>query len=227
MNRSGRQQVNNEAVFEILKTAKRTEDDSFVFVDKENNTFIVDKDGRMYTIQNNITYPCNNGYVSYKKNGYLYVEISVKIDENIVHINYAQHSIVCALYNGLPYDYNLVVNHKNNCPWDNTPSNLEWTTQGLNILHGKIVNSIEKADSINSWLTTFSGVNMIEYKQNLSSERFVTMTTPLSVKTIEAYLGGQKPKDFWGLKDKKSLLSHAQTLKFVQWWIKRDNIKTN
>ena len=129
MNRKGKQYINNEAVYNILSQAEQLDDWSYIFTDLSNTMFLVNTDGSMYKLDDDTVIPCNTGAVSSKKNGYIYVELRVSIDGQLETIEYAQHSIVCALFNGLYGLLNSVVNHKDNCPFNNHPDNLEWTTQ--------------------------------------------------------------------------------------------------
>lgn len=84
---------------------------------------------------------------STKRDGYL---VSVYFDKNNVY--YLRHHVLNAMiahkdkYDELVdsgYE-NPVVCHKDNCPFHNSPDNLEWGTQWQNIFHGKFVNSLHR-----------------------------------------------------------------------------------
>lgn len=227
MNKQGKQQLNNEAVFNILTKATKLDDGSYVFIDLSNKIFLVNTDGTIYTVDDDVITPCNSGNVSSKKNGYLYINIAVEIDGQLTSIEYAQHSIVCALFNGVPYDYNMIVNHKDNCPFNNDPLNLEWTTQQLNTLHGRIVEAMTHLhNSTNgiAWL----GFDL--YKQyNNNKHNFDGLKIQLSCEDIKAYENhvGQKLTKFWNLSSKTSLLSNYDFEQFIVWWAKRNNVNLN
>lgn len=227
MNKQGKQQLNNEAVFNLLTKATKLDDGSYVFTDLSNKIFLVNTDGTMYTLDDDVITPCNSGNVSSKKNGYLYINIAVEINGQLTSIEYAQHSIVCALFNGVPYDYNMIVNHKDNCPFNNYPLNLEWTTQQLNTLHGRIVEAMTHLhNSTNgiAWL----GFDL--YKQyNNNKHSFDGLKIQLSCEDIKAYENhvGQKLTKFWNLNSKTSLLSNYDFEQFIVWWAKQNNINLN
>lgn len=227
MNKQGKQQLNNEAVFNLLTKATKLDDGSYVFTDLSNKIFLVNTDGTMYTLDDDVITPCNSGNVSSKKNGYLYINIAVEIDGQLTSIEYAQHSIVCALFNGVPYDYNMIVNHKDNCPFNNDPLNLEWTTQQLNTLHGRIVEAMTHLhNSTNgiAWL----GFDL--YKQyNNNKHSFDGLKIQLSCEDIKAYENhvGQKLTKFWNLNSKTSLLSNYDFEQFIVWWAKQNNVNLN
>ena len=227
MNKQGKQQLNNEAVFNLLTKATKLDDGSYVFTDLSNKIFLVNTDGTMYTLDDDVITPCNSGNVSSKKNGYLYINIAVEINGQLTSIEYAQHSIVCALFNGVPYDYNMIVNHKDNCPFNNDPLNLEWTTQQLNTLHGRIVEAMTHLhNSTNgiAWL----GFDL--YKQyNNNKHSFDGLKIQLSCEDIKAYENhvGQKLTKFWNLNSKTSLLSNYDFEQFIVWWAKQNNINLN
>ena len=163
MNKKGKEKLNNEAVYNILSQAEQLDDGSFIFTDLSNTTFLVDKDGDMYKIIDDTVVPCNTGAVSSKKNGYIYADLTVSIDGQLETIEYAQHSIVCALFNSLSGLLDKECNHMDNCPFNNTPSNLEWTTHALNVLHGRVAataTAIHNSSSSLNWLETFDGVDL-------------------------------------------------------------------
>ena len=224
MNKQGKQQLNNEAVFNLLTKATKLDDGSYVFTDLSNKIFLVNTDGTIYTVDDDAITPCNSGDVSSKKNGYLYINITVEIDGQLTSIEYAQHSIVCALFNGVPYDYNMIVNHKDNCPFNNNPLNLEWTTQQLNTLHGRIVEAMTHLHNSTNGIAWLGFDLYKQYSNNKHS--FDGLKVKLSCEDIKAYENhvGQKLTKFWNLSSKTSLLSNYDFEQFIVWWAKQNNV---
>ena len=227
MNKQGKQQLNNEAVFNLLTKATKLDDESYVFTDLSNKIFLVNTDGTIYTVDDDAITPCNSGNVSSKKNGYLYINITVEIDGQLTSIEYAQHSIVCALFNGVPYDYNMIVNHKDNCPFNNNPLNLEWTTQQLNTLHGRIVEAMTHLHNSTNGIAWLGFDLYKQYSNNKHS--FDGLKIQLSCEDIKAYENyvGQKLTKFWNLSSKTSLLSNYDFEQFIVWWAKQNNVNLN
>ena len=227
MNKQGKQQLNNEAVFNLLTKATKLDDESYVFTDLSNKIFLVNTDGTRYTVDDDVITPCNSGNVSSKKNGYLYINIAVEIDGQLTSIEYAQHSIVCALFNGIPYDYNMIVNHKDNCPFNNNPLNLEWTTQQLNTLHGRIVEAMTHLHNSTNGIAWLGFDLYKQYSNNKHS--FDGLKVQLSCEDIKAYENhvGQKLTKFWNLSSKTSLLSNYDFEQFIVWWAKQNNVNLN
>lgn len=219
MNRKGSQLKNNEAVFNLLSQATRLDDDSYIFTDLSNKIFLVDRSGDMYTISDDRVIPCNSGTVSSKLNGYIYVNITVMIDGQLTNISYAQHSIVCALFNGTPSETNMVSNHKDNCPWNNCPSNLEWTTQGLNSLHGKVVTALWKN---RFYVNSMTHRVWTEVRHNQSDNDYECLLLPISVSDILDYQThvGKGLQSYWGLKN-KDYISDRDLVAFIVWLDKK------
>lgn len=227
MNKQGKQQLNNEAVFNLLTKATKLDDESYVLTDLSNKIFLVNTDGTIYTVDDDVITPCNSGNVSSKRNGYLYINIAVEIDGQLTSIEYAQHSIVCALFNGIPYDYNMIVNHKDNCPFNNNPLNLEWTTQQLNTLHGRIVEAMTHLHNSTNGIAWLGFDLYKQYSNNKHS--FDGLKVQLSCEDIKAYENhvGQKLTKFWNLSSKTSLLSNYDFEQFIVWWAKQNNVNLN
>lgn len=220
----GSQLRNNEAIREMVENKQELADGQYVITDALNNKIIVDtEEGHIYKYENDEIIECNTVETSKKQNGYLYVEIAILDKNNLpVIINYAQHSLVAMIahidkYDSLVEDGKTpIVNHKNNCPWDNYSKNLEWTTQKWNSLHGKVVHGIYHSD----YSTTYT-----EIKHNQNKEvDFVCLKNRLSVKLIERYEQHIKAqgcfkslKEFWGLKEKTDIISNADIIGLIDW----------
>lgn len=126
-----------------------------------------------------------DGSTSSKSNGYVYTPIVVRNPRGRLSTTlYGTHSLVCMLADTDGYDAvdisgkTPICNHKNNCPWDNRACNLEWTTHGENVRHGKIVAS----------LYHHFGESYVHIEHNRSNTDFMVVDNPLSVKDIERYV---------------------------------------
>lgn len=230
MNKRGKKELNNEAVFDLLSHAEETSDGSYIFTDLAGKIFVVNNDGSMYTIQDDVVSHCNNGIYSQKENGYLYVQLTIKIDGQLQTIEYAQHSIVCALFKSLSGLLDSECNHMDNCPFNNTPDNLEWTTHALNVLHGRLIRCAKDAHNSEhslAWL----GYDLYK-KQSNNKYDFDCLKVKISCQDIKAYekyvlannIGVKSLKQYWGLTDKTSLLSLYEYDQFIKWLIKRNHI---
>lgn len=230
MNKKGKEKLNNEAVYNILSHATQLNDGSFIFTDLSNTTFLVDNDGYMYKIIDDKIVHCNTGATSSKKNGYVYADLTVSIDKQLETIEYAQHSIVCALFNGLSGLLDSECNHMDNCPFNNHPSNLEWTTHALNVLHGRIVRCTADVH-YNEHSLVWTGYDLYVQRSNLKYT-FDCLKVAISCQDIRAYeqyvLTNNKRvkslKQYWGLTDKTSILSLYKYDEFIKWWAKRNSV---
>lgn len=126
-----------------------------------------------------------DGSTSSKSNGYVYTPIVVRDTKGKLSTTlYGTHSLVCMLADTDGYDAidtndkTPICNHKNNKSWDNRAENLEWTTQGGNIRHGKIVAS----------LYHYFGESYVHIEHNESDTDFMVIDNQLSVKDIERYV---------------------------------------
>lgn len=135
-----------------------------------------------------------------KSNGYLYTPINLEGQDCVIGI----HTIVCMLVNGLPDDY-MIANHKDNCPWNNAPANLEWVSQGQNNLHGRVVKSLNKhfPDGYTHLEKRGNGVHII-------------LDIPLSVHDIEKYLTF-KPAGYFSVKKVEGYIDKNKLLDFIKW----------
>lgn len=125
------------------------------------------------------------GTESSKNNGYVYTPImAMDVNGKLSTIIYGTHSLIAMLADTAGYDAldsegkTPICNHKNNKSWDNRAENLEWTTQGGNIRHGKIVTS----------LYHYFSESYVHIEHNNSETDFMVLDQPLSVKDIERYI---------------------------------------
>lgn len=238
MVKKGSQQRNNEAIRKMIENKQEIADNQYVITDALNNIIIVDtEDGLVYRFENDEIIECNTVETSKKQNGYLYVEIVIYVDCKLININYAQHSLIAMCAHTSEYDSLVeddktpIVNHMDNCPWNNKSSNLEWTTQPLNILHGKVVNSLF-ANS--KYLEMMIDNQYTTIKHNNSNIDYITLLSPISVDDIKSYeyyilnyttkLNGQRYKSLkekWGLNKKESVISAYNIYEFAKWFNKR------
>lgn len=189
----GSAELNICEVREIIETAVEIKDKLYSIVDRAQQVLEVDLNtGLIYRYKNGIRVLCNTVDTSEKENGYLYCKIHIQDDkDNIIEKQYAQHSIVAMLAHTEEYDRlfalygkQLVANHKDNCPWNNHPDNLEWTITGLNTLHGKIVAGLYKH---HSYINSMTHRAWTTIKHNQSDVDFVTLLIPISVDDVAAY----------------------------------------
>lgn len=234
----GSQLRNNEAIREMVGNKQEIAPGQYLVTDALNNMIIVDtEEGLIYKYENDEIIECNTVETSKKQNGYLYVDIAINVDNKITVINYAQHSLIAMIAHTDDYD-NLVaqeitpiVNHMDNCPWNNTSANLEWTTQPLNVLHGKVVNSLYNN---NKYLELMMDTNFTTIKHNNSKIDYITLLSPISVDDIKHYehyilthttkLNGQRYKSLkekWDLNKKESVISAYDIYEFAKWFNKR------
>lgn len=168
---------------------------AYILTDRAGNKIYVDTvrglTGQLVPVRNiagetsiNIRW-YEDGSTSSKSNGYVYTPIVVNgTNGEKTTALYATHSLVCMLADTAGYDAieaqgkTPICNHKDNKSWNNAASNLEWTTQGANVRHGKIVASLNHH---------FKNI-YTHIENNLSDTDFIVLNQPLSVKDIERYL---------------------------------------
>lgn len=243
MNNKGRQNENNEAVRRLVNNKQELSNTEYLIIDDLQNLILVDVElGTTYTVDSeyNIT-ECNTGDKSKKQNGYVYTELYLNINNEIKKVNYGTHSLIAMCAYTEQYDSLVnnnivpVVNHKNNTPWDNSKDNLEWTSQTLNRLHGRLVYSLAEQDK-GYWLEIMTGYKWTEVKHNLSDIDYITLVHSISCKDIERYeqyiLSTNRDKkikkitDFWKIKltDDSSLIDGYKLKLFLSWYMKQYNI---
>ena len=238
MVKKGSQLRNNKAIREMVANKQKIADNQYMITDALHNIICVDtEEGLVYRYVNDELLLCNTAETSKKRNGYLYVEIAINVDDKIININYAQHSLVAMCAYTSDYDELVetgvtpVVNHKDNCPWNNHSKNLEWTTQKWNVLHGRIVEAAAHAHSSEhslAWL----GYDLYRQQSN-NKHNFDSLKVGISCKDIVEYeryvLANNKYaetlKDFWALNEKTDLLSLYNYDEFIKWWKDRNNIE--
>lgn len=230
MNKQGRQSRNNEAVWGLVSNKVDLGEGFYGLVDNYGvglmaRQVLVDTvDGRTYIGLGNETTECNTGDKSRKSNGYVYTPIYILENEVVKKIDYGTHSLVGMVAHGDQYEAMIregltpVANHKDNCHWNNKADNLEWVTQSLNNLHGKMVHSIAKVDP-----------SRIEIKKNKSNKGFITLREPISAYDIINYVyevsGSQNWREHFGLEDNDSLIDKIETLIFLDWLDSRKSSK--
>jgi hypothetical protein len=209
-------------VRDIIDSKVEIRPNIYQLIDKANNKLEVDLNtGLIYRYKDNIRVLCNTVDTSKKENGYLYCHITIQTKSGLVQKEYSQHGVICMLAHTEEFDElskscnQVVPNHKDNCPWNNLPSNLEWTTQTLNKLHGKVVNGL--------WFNRYYVNSMThrvwtEIKHNQSDKDFHTLLIPISVDDLIAYQKyvGKGLESYWGLRSKE-YISERDLVAFVNW----------
>ena len=222
----GAAENNRCEVREIIEGAKRYADGICVFKDRADNVIYADTQKGITAQIVKVINPetgleefkykwYEDGSTSSKSNGYVYTPIVVRDTKGKLSTTlYGTHSLVCMLADPDGYDAidmdgkNPICNHKNNKSWDNRAENLEWTTQGGNIRHGKIVAS----------LYHYFGESYVHIEHNNSDTDFMVLDQPLSVKDIERYTEEIDSK--YGFKCGKSEYINEEVLNaFVDWLI--------
>lgn len=191
----GAAENNRTEVRELVGLASRYADGICVITDRGGNKIYVDTVRGLTGLLVPVRDTAGNtkvdikwyedGTTSSKNNGYVYTPIVIKdIKGKLSTTLYGTHSLICMLADTAGYDAidsddkTPICNHKNNKSWDNRACNLEWTTQGGNIRHGKIVAS----------LYNYFGERYVHIEHNLSYTDFIVIDQQLSVKDIERYV---------------------------------------
>jgi len=191
----GAAENNRNEVREMVANAKRYADGICIIVDRADNKIYVDTQKGL-TAQlvlvvdeagnKSIDYKWyEDGSTSSKSNGYVYTPIVVQDTKGKLSTTlYGTHSLVAMLAHTAEYDAidaedkTPICNHMRNKSWENTGKLVEWTTQGGNIRHGKIVAS----------LYHYFGEGYVHIEHNNSDTDFMVLDQPLSVKDIERYV---------------------------------------
>ena len=198
----GTPKENYEAVKNVIETtSKKWALGVYSFVDVKNNMIVVDTLKReVYRVDGLDMKPICQG--RNKKNGYLYIPI----ETNIGPILYGMHTVVAMLIYGATAKYNIV-NHKDNRPWNNSPSNLEWTGSRLNNIHGNILRSLNHY---------FPGV-YTHYESNDSGVNHIILNTPLSVNTIADFLEVIEDDRYLSVDKDADYIDKSNLIGFVEW----------
>jgi len=146
-----------------------------------------------------------DGTTSKKTNGYVYTPIMIRgINNEIKLFMCGTHTLVGMLAHRDEYDLidasgkTPIINHEDNCSWNNAADNLGWCTQGFNRIHERVLYSIH---------SYYPGV-YTEIKNNLSSVDFVVYTKSIGIKTIKKYLEFVGDKDRFKTKNKALISKH-------------------
>lgn len=229
---------NLKAMREVVKTKVKVDENNYIITDKAGWKFNVNiKTGIIHRkIADGDWVVCNHGMKSKKENGYVYVDINFEIDGEIKTIAYGQHSVVAMVAHEEQFDelfygllkgkHSVLANHKDNCPWNNTSDNLEWTTNKWNNLHGKVIHSINVNKSIQSDLCTERKFN----KNDKHAHIALANGQSLSVKEIQAYeefIQASNPKvkslslrKYWGIAgndNKQKIIKAKYLVDFLVW----------
>lgn len=191
----GAAENNRCEVREIVREAQDLGNGAYVITDRADNRIYVDTvrglTGLLVPVRDTVGNTkvdikwYEDGTTSSKSNGYVYTPIVVRDTKGKLSTTlYGTHSLVCMLADTAGYDAldsegkTPICNHMRNKSWENNAKLLEWTTQGGNIRHGKIVSS----------LYHYFGDSYVHIEHNLSSTDFMVLDQPLSVKDIERYV---------------------------------------
>ena len=192
----GAAENNRNEVRELVDDVIQVNDSEYILVDKASNEIYVNIDtgvtGRVTGIMNSlngviVSYDSfETGATSRKANGYVYTPLVIQNTKGeLSTTNYGTHSFVAMIAYTELYDEMVadgkrpVVNHINNRPWDNRMVNLEWSTQGGNNRHGKIVASLHHY---------YKGSEYTHIENNMGTVDFIVLNKPLPILYIETFV---------------------------------------
>ena len=187
MNNNSNKQ-NYSALMDTINATKYKEDSLVYFSDAEDNNFAVDlSTGKIYKQadgEDEFT-QCYDSSTSSKKNGYLYVTVAVTLEDGTIkYINTAQHIVVLMCGTGY-YVPGLVCNHKDNIPFHNQLSNLEWCTQDWNNVHGAVCNAIQQLSEVTYNFTVSEYVKRVVCSNKSIS--FAGLSEGLSISDLQRF----------------------------------------
>lgn len=184
-------QVLNKIASKLINEGfEYTEKDDIIIRDDIDNTLIVNtlegivwrgkknKEGKIIKYRAFV-----NGSQNYKCDGYTVAVYNYIEDGKVKPYRIRQHILIELLANLDDYiklydSENLpVVNHIDNCPWNNKAENLEWTTVQWNNRHGRLVHSLDHY---------FPNL-LTEIKENNSKRKFLTLKRPISVEMLKIF----------------------------------------
>lgn len=187
MNNNSNKQ-NYSALMDTINATKQKDEDIVYFSDAEETYFAVDlltgniykqADGEDEFIQ------CYDSSTSSKKNGYLYVKVAVTLEDGTIkNINTAQHIVILMCGTGY-YIPGMVCNHKDNIPFHNQLSNLEWCTQDWNTVHGAVCNAIQQLSDTTFNYTIAEYVGRVVCSNNNVS--FAGLSDGLSISDLQRF----------------------------------------
>ena len=180
---------NYSALMDTIRTTMKKDCNIVTFNDAENTSFLVDlSTGKIYKQSDDYDdefIQCYDSSTSHKKNGYLYVTVAVTLeDDTIKHINTAQHIVVLMCGTGY-YIPGMVCNHKDNIPFHNQLSNLEWCTQEWNNVHGAVCNAIQQLSNVNYEVMLSEYVRRVVYSN--SNISFAGLSVGLSISDLKRF----------------------------------------
>lgn len=185
---NGAKVINSIEVYEIFKSSICRWNNLEIYRDNhpDNELLAVDlQAGKVGRLKATGIVAWYNARDSKKKNGYIYVPIH----GNGKYVVIGVHTIIAICNNSnifadqLEANKLLLVNHKDNIPWHNEPSNLEWVTYRENSWHGKMVHAIDRfMPSLSVSLTNLSKVEFIGLKEGISAHSVIEWANTLKRK---------------------------------------------
>ena len=179
---------NYSALMDTINTTKYKEDNLVYFSDEEDTNFLVDlSTGKIYKQadgEDEFT-QCYDSSTSSKKNGYLYTDVAVKLDDDTVkRIHPAQHIVILMCGTGY-YIPGMVGNHMDNIPFHNKISNLEWCTQEWNNIHGAVCTTIQQLNDVTFDYMLSEYVTRVVCSNN--SQQFAGLSEGLSISDLKRF----------------------------------------
>lgn len=179
---------NYSALMDTINATKTKNNNLVTFSDAEDTNFLVDlSTGKIYKQADGDDEfaQCYDSSTSSKKNGYLYVTIAVTLEDGTIkYINTAQHIVVLMCGTGY-YIPGMVCNHKDNIPFHNKLSNLEWCTQDWNCVHGAVCNAIQQLSDVTFNFTVSEYVQRVVCSNN--SINFAGLSDGLSISDLQRF----------------------------------------
>ena len=179
---NGTSVINRIEAYEVFKSSLCRWNNLEIYRDNNPNNELIAVDlqaGKVGRLKNTGIVAWYNARDSKKKTGYLYVPIY----GNGKYITIGVHTIIAICKNSnifadqIEANKFLMVNHKDNIPWHNEPSNLEWVTNRDNSWHGKMVNAIDRfMPSLSIRLTNLSKKEFVGLKDGISAHSVIEWT---------------------------------------------------
>lgn len=185
-NKTNKQNYN--ALMDTIRATMKKDCNIVTFNDAEDTKFLVDlSTGKIYKQADEYDefVQCYDSSTSSKKNGYLYVTVAVTLEDGTVKcINTAQHIVILMCGTGY-YIPGMVCNHKDNIPFHNQLSNLEWCTQNWNCVHGAVCNAIQQLSDMTYEVMLSEYVGRVVCTNN--SQQFAGLSAGLSISDLQRF----------------------------------------
>ena len=205
-------------VKKLIEAGKYIDDSHYQFRDDSNKIIVIDVvNGLSGRLENGKVIYNTPGYLRSKNNGYAYTCINIKKNGKVAEpYILGTHDVIALITQGDVYDSYIedgevpICNHKNNVPWDNRHTNLEWVSYSDNCWHRVVVDMLEK----------HFGSDIIEIVRNNNIEKkFRRLKIPISVMDLYDY--------YWHTEDMRifepTKMYRKDWIAFIDWVSDRNN----